>query len=81
MVYQRRTLEKVLEKANRRFKVLLLTGMRQVGKSTLLQQISAHRTSVTLDDFRPLETARTMREVFFKQNRSPILIDEIQRAP
>lgn len=81
MVYQRRTLEKVLEKANRRFKVLLLTGMRQVGKSTLLQQISDHRTSVTLDDFRPLETARTMREVFFKQYRSPILIDEIQRAP
>ena len=79
MVYQRRTLEKVLEKANRRFKVLLLTGMRQVGKSTLLQQISDHRTSVTLDDFRPLETARTMREVFFKQYRSPILIDEIQR--
>ena len=81
MIYQRRTLEKVLEKASLRFKVLLLTGMRQVGKSTLLQQLAGSRTAVTLDDFRPLETAKNMREVFFKQYRPPILIDEIQRAP
>lgn len=69
MIYQRRTLEKVLEKASLRFKVLLLTGMRQVGKSTLLQQLAGSRTEVTLDDFRPLETAKNMREVFFKQYR------------
>ncbi len=81
MSYQRRTLEKVLEKASLRFKVLLLTGMRQVGKSTLLQQLAGTRTVVTLDDFRPLETARSMREVFFKQYQPPLLIDEIQRAP
>lgn len=81
MAYQRRTLEKVLESASLRFKVLLLTGMRQVGKSTLLQQLAGSRTTVTLDDFRPLETARTLRDVLFQQYRPPILIDEIQRAP
>ena len=81
MPYQHRTLERILEKASLRFKVLLLTGMRQVGKSTLLLQLARKRTSVTLDDFRPLETARRMRDVFFQQYRPPILIDEIQRAP
>ena len=81
MPYQHRTLERILEKASLRFKVLLLTGMRQVGKSTLLLQLAGKRTSVTLDDFRPLETARRMRDVFFQQYRPPILIDEIQRAP
>ena len=81
MAYVERTLETSLLKANKKFKVLLLTGMRQVGKSTLLEHLSDSRTIVTLDDSQPLETARTMREVFFEQYRPPILIDEIQRSP
>ena len=53
--------------------------MRQVGKSTLLKHI-AERTYVTLDNRLALETATTMREVFFQQYPAPILIDEIQRG-
>ena len=80
MQYVQRTLEKSILSASERFKVLMVSGMRQVGKSTLLKHI-AERTYVTLDNRLALETATTMREVFFQQYPAPILIDEIQRAP
>lgn len=81
MTYIQRTLEPVIKKASQSFKVIMVNGMRQVGKSTLLQHLSSDRTRVTLDDLRPLTMAQTMRDVFFKQYPAPILIDEIQRSP
>ena len=80
MQYISRTLEKSFLEATDRFKVLMLSGMRQVGKSTMLTQI-ATRTCVTLDNRIALDTAQNMPEVFFKQYPPPILIDEIQRSP
>lgn len=80
MQYVQRTLEKSILSASERFKVLMVSGMRQVGKSTLLKHI-ADRTYVTLDNRKALETASFLREVFFQQYPAPILIDEIQRAP
>ena len=80
MKYIDRTLEKAILRASERFKVVMVSGMRQVGKSTLLKHI-ADRTYVTLDNTRALDTALNMEDVFFKQYSVPILIDEIQRAP
>ena len=40
MVYLPRTLEAFFKKADRQFSVLLLTGPRQVGKTTFLQHVS-----------------------------------------
>ncbi|MCC6220950.1 MAG: AAA family ATPase [Deltaproteobacteria bacterium] len=46
-----RTLAGVVKEASKSFKVVLLTGPRQVGKTTLLQDIQGHeRSYVTLDD-------------------------------
>ena len=80
MKYIDRTLEKAILRASERFKVVMVSGMRQVGKSTLFKHI-ADRTYVTLDNTRALDTALNMEDVFFKQYSVPILIDEIQRAP
>ena len=50
-MYTQRTLEGFIKKANNQFSVLLITGPRQVGKTTLLQHMSTEdRTYVTLDD-------------------------------
>lgn len=60
----------------------MVSGMRQVGKSTMLKTLCAGtRTYVTLDEIQPSELARNARDVFFKQFPAPILVDEIQRVP
>ena len=64
MQYVDRTLEKAILRANDRFKVIMVSGMRQVGKSTLLTHIG-NRTSVTLDNYRALDIALRMPEMFF----------------
>ena len=64
------------------FKVLLVTGARQVGKTTLLKMLCENgRTYITLDDKSSLDLAKTDPEAFFLLNPVPCMIDEVQRAP
>ena len=80
--YKTRTLEKEILRASERFKTVMVSGMRQVGKSTMLQHLCADgRTHVTLEDFEAEELARNARNLFFKQFPAPVLIDEIPRVP
>lgn len=82
MKYKTRTLEKEILRASERFKTVMVSGMRQVGKSTMLQHLCADgRTHVTLEDFEAEELARNARNLFFKQFPAPVLIDEIPRVP
>lgn len=82
MNYRHRTLESEILKASERFKAVMVSGMRQVGKSTMLQNLCAEtRTYVRLDDIRAAELAENARDVFFKQYPAPVLVDEIQRVP
>jgi len=81
-VYIPRTLEAYVKKAARRMPVLLVTGARQVGKTTLLRHAAARgRAYVTLDDPLILQLARNDPALFVQRFRPPILIDEIQYAP
>ena len=81
-MYLPRTVEKEIPSLCKNFKVLLVTGMRQVGKSTLLQQLSeAERQYITLDNFEDFELASHAPSAFFKQHSLPLTIDEIQRVP
>lgn len=81
-MYVARTLETFVTKAAQHFPVVLLTGARQVGKTTLLRHLSeATRSYVTLDDPLVLNLARTDPALFIQRFSPPILIDEIQYAP
>ena len=82
MNYRHRTLETEILKASECSKAVMVSGMRQVGKSTMLQNLCAEtRTYVRLDDIRAAELAENTRDVFFKQYPAPVLVDEIQRVP
>ena len=64
------------------FPVVLLTGPRQVGKTTLLKKMSEpDRKYVTLDNTADRELAVHDPEVFLQRYSPPVLIDEIQYAP
>lgn len=77
-----RTLRASVLKASRHFPVVAVTGARQVGKTTLLQDISEPgRQYVSLDDPFLLKAAKEDPELFLQNHRAPLLIDEIQYAP
>ena len=64
------------------FRVLLLTGSRQIGKSTLLKkELGGKYEYVTLDDFSDLALAQKDGTLFFKNHPLPVIVDEVQRAP
>lgn len=82
-----RTLAGAIEKASRQFPVLMLTGPRQVGKTTLLKRLAERegaaspRRYVTLDNPMMLRLAREEPALFLQRFPPPLLIDEIQYAP
>ena len=81
-MYYQRTLSSVIEKATKSFKVVLITGPRQVGKSTLFEKLmEPDRTKVSLDDFDVLTLAKQDPNLFFQTYKPPLLIDEVQKAP
>jgi len=75
-------MEAYFSSATSQFPVLLVTGARQVGKTSLLQHISEEaRGYVTLDDPLILELAKNDPVLFMQRFPPPVLIDEIQYAP
>lgn len=81
-MYIQRTLEAYLKQIDTQFPVLMITGPRQVGKTTILQHLSkSKRTYITLDDPVVLQLAREEPALFLQRYTPPVLIDEIQYAP
>ena len=77
-----RTLKTSLMQASRTFPVILLTGPRQVGKTTLLKSLAeSDRSYVTLDDMDARTLAESDPALFLQRYRPPIIIDEVQYAP
>jgi hypothetical protein len=83
MDYIKRDLERKFIKMNAAFKVLLVTGARQVGKTTMLKHLAKDtgRAFVSMDDARNRELASSDPKMFFQMYKPPILIDEVQKAP
>ena len=81
-MYYKRTVEGVVRNVSETFPVLLVTGPRQVGKSTLLERLAEpERKRVSLDDPTLRALARTDPELFLQRYTPPVLIDEVQYAP
>ena len=83
MSYIHRSLERKFLKMSSAFKAVMLTGARQVGKSTMLKHLAQDtgRVYVSLDDTDVRELAENDPKLFFQMYQPPILIDEAQKAP
>jgi predicted AAA+ superfamily ATPase len=80
-MYIQRHLQDPLAKIEKMFGAVLVTGSRQVGKTTLLKAVKPELPYLSMDD--PLMLASAVAEpgTFFKITPPPVLIDEIQYAP
>ena len=82
MKYISRSIESYIKDMILQFKVVLVTGARQVGKTTMLKKCLGNDYEyVVLDDINELELAQKDPILFFKSHKLPILIDEVQLAP
>lgn len=77
-----RALESVVAEVSNTYPVLLVTGPRQVGKTTLLERVAKKdRKYVSLDDPVARNLAKEEPLLFLQRYEPPIIIDEIQYAP
>jgi len=82
MKYIHRTAETTIQKASRQFPVLLVTGARQVGKTTLLKMMADNdRAYASLDDPLLRSLANEDPAMFLQRFSGQVIIDEIQYAP
>lgn len=81
-MYIKRAIEKTIKEIEKSFPVLLITGPRQVGKTTVLKQLADEgRRYVTLDDPMLRDLAKSDPALFLQRFNPPVIIDEIQYAP
>ncbi len=83
MQYIKRSLEAVILQVSYEYPVVLVTGPRQVGKTTMLRKLMEHtdRRYVSLDDLSERDLAKSDPELFLQIHEPPVLIDEVQYAP
>lgn len=87
-MYIDRALEPIVRRYSEHFKVVVVTGPRQVGKTTMLRHLAEQdetcgivRSYVSLDNTALRLAAKEDPELFLQRYRPPVLIDEIQKAP
>ncbi len=81
-MYYERTLTESLREVSRYFKVVMIYGPRQVGKTSLFKNIiEPTRKIVSLDNFEDLVLAQSDPRHFLEKYSPPVLIDEVQKAP
>ena len=85
MAYINRAMEATFKRMAQEFSVVLLTGPRQVGKTTMLKKLAEaegiNREYVTLDDITEREMAKNDPKLFLQLHKPPVFIDEVQYAP
>lgn len=80
-MYEREVKERI-KKINDTFRVLVVTGPRQVGKTTLLESVMPdNMTKVSLDDETLRKEAKENPKIFLDSYPTPLFIDEVQYAP
>lgn len=82
MAYIKRDIEEKIISLTQEYACILITGPRQVGKTTMLRQLmSQERNYVTLDDMEERRLAKTDPALFLQMHDLPVFIDEVQYAP
>lgn len=76
-----RHLAPIVERRAKNSKAILLTGARQVGKSTLFKHVFKDVNKVTFDDDLLLSQAIEDAGLFLMNNPTPLMIDEVQKCP
>ncbi len=79
--YFDRAISDILKRQAANAKCLLVTGPRQVGKSTLLKKTYPNVRYITFDDLIAKNQAATEPGLFFLNNPPPVIIDEVQTVP
>lgn len=80
-MYLKRHAEQTVDKLAKMFGAILVSGPRQVGKTTMLQNVARNLTYATLDDLILRASAQEESGTFFKDYPPPVFVDEIQKAP
>ena len=88
IVYITRAIEPIVKRYSEHFKVVVVTGPRQVGKTTMLKHLMEQdankglaRSYVSLDNTSILQVAKSDPALFLQRYQPPVLIEEIQKAP
>ena len=81
MEYISRDIENIIIEMARYFQVVVVTGPRQSGKTTLIQHLFAHYACFSLEDLNVRELASSDPVAFLRQNEQGMIIDEVQRVP
>lgn len=82
MSYIKRDIEDKILALSQEYACVLITGPRQVGKTTVLRKLmSSDRNYVTLDDLEERKLAKTDPALFLQMHDLPLFIDEVQYAP
>ncbi len=83
--YIERNIKNTFLKLTKQFPVIMITGPRQVGKTTFLNNFSANSKEkinyVSLDDLKVRRLAKEDPELFLNTYKTPLIIDEFQYAP
>ena len=79
-MYYHRHIESVIWRIAKRKPVIVLTGARQVGKSTMLKEVYRDINYVTLNSPLVRENAKNNPSIFFEEYKPPVIVDEIQKA-
>ncbi len=81
-LYIKRAIEDTITSIHRTFPVLLVTGPRQVGKTTLLKKMAnANQKYITLDNPTIRQLAKSDPALLLERYAPPVIIDEVQYAP
>lgn len=80
-MYRKRLAEPTVNTLSKMFGAVLVAGPRQVGKTTMLKNITKDISYTTLDDIIVRTSAQEQSGTFFKDNPPPVFVDEIQKAP
>lgn len=79
-MFKERSIAKRLAEAVKTFRVVVLSGARQTGKTTLLRHLFPKWDFVTFDPVTDIENARADPDLFLDNHPAPLILDEIQYA-